>query len=120
MNAIPKGQMEAARALGQSCWQAFSRVLLPQAARVLAPALVSEAASLVKNTSLAVAVGVAELTYSYKYIDNFQFRGIEALTAVTALYCRWGRSSAGGGKWVGYRTSRHAPAARLDRALVAD
>jgi polar amino acid transport system permease protein len=121
LNAVPKGQFEAARALGQSFVQSFSRVMFPQAARILAPTLVAEAASLVKNTSLAVAVGVAELTYQYKYIDNFQFRGIEALTAVTAVYFLLCLLIAGLGKWTQLRLARHAGVrGPLDRALVAE
>jgi polar amino acid transport system permease protein len=121
LNAVPKGQFEAARALGQSFWQSFSRVMFPQAARILAPTLVNEAASLVKNTSLAVAVGVAELTYQYKYIDNFQFRGIEALTAVTAVYFLLCLAIAGLGKLTSQRLSRHVVArGALPRALAAE
>jgi polar amino acid transport system permease protein len=121
LNAVPKGQLEAARALGQSFLQSFTRVLFPQAARIVAPTLVAEAASLVKNTSLAVAVGVAELTYQYKYIDNFQFRGIEALTAVTAAYFVICLAIAGFGKWTQRRLARHAGARMpLDRTLAAE
>jgi polar amino acid transport system permease protein len=96
-------------------------VMFPQAARILAPTLVNEAASLVKNTSLAVAVGVAELTYQYKYIDNFQFRGIEALTAVTAVYFLLCLAIAGLGKLTSRRLSRHVVArGALPRALAAE
>ncbi|MGD9923530.1 MAG: amino acid ABC transporter permease [Variibacter sp.] len=118
LDAIPRGQLEAARSLGQSFPQAFRYVLLPQALRQLAPALVSEAASLIKNSSLAMAIGVTELTYQYKYIDNFQFRGIEALTAVTAIYFLLCLSVAGIGKLMSTRS--RAAARTLDQRALAE
>jgi polar amino acid transport system permease protein len=79
---------------------------------------VSEAASLIKNSSLAMAIGVAELTYQYKYIDNFQFRGIEALTAVTAIYFLLCLSVAGIGKFMSARS--RAAARPLDQRALAE
>ena len=120
LDAIPKGQLEAARSLGQSFPQAFRHVLLPQALRQLAPALVSEGASLIKNSSLGMAVGVAELTYQYKYIDNFQFRGVEALTAVTAIYFVLCLSVAGFGKLVSRRSPIQSQRPLAARQIIAD
>jgi polar amino acid transport system permease protein len=107
LNAIPRGQLEAARALGLGLGQALRRVLYPQALRILAPPLVNEATSLVKNTSLAMAIGVTELTYQYRSIDNFLFRGLEALTAVTVIYFILCLLMAGIGNLVQARLSRH-------------
>lgn len=107
LNAIPRGQLEAARALGLGLGQALRRVLYPQALRILAPPLVNEATSLVKNTSLAMAIGVTELTYQYRSIDNFLFRGLEALTAVTVVYFFLCLLMAGIGSLVQARLSRH-------------
>ena len=119
LNAIPKGQIEAARALGLSFSQLFRRILAPQAGRILAPTLVGEAASLVKNTSLAVAVGVAEMTYQYKYIDNFQFRGVEALMAITAIYFLLCLVIVGVEKLISHRLLRNNPAAKaLDMGAI--
>lgn len=86
LNAVPKGQFEAARALGLGFLQSLRRVAFPQAIRVLIPPLVNETTALIKNTSLAMAIGVAEMTFQYRAIDNFMFRGIEALTVITVLY----------------------------------
>lgn len=113
LNAVPKGQFEAARVLGLSFPQLFRRILAPQAARILAPTLVGEAASLIKNTSLAVAIGVTEMTYQYKYIDNFKFRGIEALTAITAIYFVLCLIATGAEKLISRRLSRRHPMPRL-------
>lgn len=86
LRAVPAGQYEAGRVLGLSFRQIMTRIMLPQAFRVAVLPLVNEVVSLIKNTSLAMAIGVAEITYQYKAIDNFQFRGIEALTAITVIY----------------------------------
>jgi polar amino acid transport system permease protein len=107
LNSIPKGQYEAARALSLSLPQALGRIVLPQALRVVIPPLINEATSLTKNTSLAMAIGVTELTYQYKHIDNFLFRGIEALAAVTIVYFILCLMLAGVGKVVNAFLSRH-------------
>ena len=86
LNSLGTGQFEAGRALGLSFRQVMTRVAFPQVVRVATPAMLNEVVALVKSTSLALAIGVAELTYQYKYIDNFQFRGTEALVIVTCLY----------------------------------
>jgi polar amino acid transport system permease protein len=86
LNSVGSGQFQAARALGMNFWQAMTRIMAPQVARITAPPMVNEAVSLVKSTSLALAIGLAELTYQYKHIDNFMFRGMEALVVITALY----------------------------------
>lgn len=122
LNAVPRGQFEAARALGLRFMQALRRVALPQALRVLIPPLVNETTALIKNTSLAMAIGVAELAFQYRAIDNFMFRGIEALTVITALYVVLCLIAA----WLGRRANRlvsrhvHARAATMmaDRQIV--
>jgi polar amino acid transport system permease protein len=61
-------------------------VILPQAIRVALPPLVNEMVGATKNTSLALAIGVAEISYETKYIESYTFRGVEALVAATVLY----------------------------------
>ena len=86
LNAIPRGQYEAAEAIGFSFGQSVRYILLPQLLRIIAPSLVNETVSLVKNTSLALAIGVADITYQARYIDYANFRGVEALLAITVFY----------------------------------
>jgi polar amino acid transport system permease protein len=86
LNAIPRGQYEAAEAIGFSFGQSVRYILLPQLLRIIAPSLVNETVSLVKNTSLALAIGVADITYQARYIDYANFRGVEALVAITVFY----------------------------------
>ena len=84
--ALPKGQMEAARALGHSYLGAMWSVILPQAIRNAIPALVNHSVSLFKNSSLAMAIGVAELTHAVKEIESQSFRAFEAYSVATVLY----------------------------------
>ena len=62
LQSIPKGQTEAAQAIGLSNWQTTLHILLPQALRAVIPALVGQFISLFKDTSLVVIVGLAEIT----------------------------------------------------------
>jgi polar amino acid transport system permease protein len=86
LNAIPRGQYDGARALALTGPQMMAYVILPQAGRIALPPLTNEAISLLKNTSLAMAIGVTELAYQTKYIDVYTFRGVEVLTAATVIY----------------------------------
>lgn len=86
LNAIHRGQYEASRALGLSFMQMMMSVITPQAVRVIIPPLTNEAVGLVKNTTLALAIGVTEIAYQTKYIGSYTFRGVEALCAATVLY----------------------------------
>jgi polar amino acid transport system permease protein len=118
LNSIAKGQYEAARVLGLSFSQMLGYVVLPQAGRVALPPLVNEATSLIKNTSLAMAIGVLELTYQYKHIDTFMFRGVEALAAVTVIYLALCLLAAGSGAALNRMLSRHDRARRVQTALA--
>lgn len=86
IRAIPRAQMEAARALGLSYLKACRLVILPQALRVAMPPLVNHTVLLFKNTSLAMTVGVAELTYVAREIESQSFRTVEAYLLATAVY----------------------------------
>jgi polar amino acid transport system permease protein len=86
LRAVPKGQWEAARALGHSFTGAMSYILLPQAVRNAMPALVNHTVSLFKNSSLAMAIGVAELTHAVKEVESQSFRAFETYFIATVLY----------------------------------
>jgi polar amino acid transport system permease protein len=86
LRAVPKGQWEAARALGHSFTGAMSYILLPQAVRNAMPALVNHTVSLFKNSSLAMAIGVAELTHAVKEVESQSFRAFETYLIATVLY----------------------------------
>jgi polar amino acid transport system permease protein len=61
-------------------------VMLPQAIRNAVPALVNHSVSLFKNSSLAMAIGVAELTHAVKEIESQSFRAFEAYSVATVMY----------------------------------
>ncbi|MEO0316923.1 MAG: hypothetical protein RL404_600 [Pseudomonadota bacterium] len=86
LQALPRGQWQAAQALGMRTSQAYRRVLLPVALRQLIPTLTSEAMNAVKNSSVAFAVGIAELTQFALQAQEETARGIEVYLAVTLLY----------------------------------
>ena len=86
LRAIPAGQSEAARALGHGYIGAMRHVMLPQAVRNAVPALVNHSVSLFKNSSLAMAIGVAELTHAVKEIESQSFRTFEAYGLATVMY----------------------------------
>lgn len=86
IRAVPATQIEAARALGLNYLQSFRLVVLPQAARIALPALVSHTVLLLKNTSLAMAIGVVELTYATREIESQSFRTVEVYLFSTVVY----------------------------------
>jgi polar amino acid transport system permease protein len=86
LRSIPAGQAEAARALGHGYIGSMRHVMLPQAIRNAIPALINHSVSLFKNSSLAMAIGVAELTHAVKEVESQSFRAFEAYSIATVLY----------------------------------
>jgi len=84
--SLPKGQIEAALALGLSPWRSYRTVLIPQAYAAAGPALFSNAIQMVKGSSLASLVAVDELTAASTTLVAETYRAIEVLTFVGALY----------------------------------
>jgi polar amino acid transport system permease protein len=105
LRSIPQGQTEAARALGHSYLGAMRHVILPQAVRNAVPALVNHSVSLFKNSSLAMAIGVAELTHAVKEIESQSFRTFEAYLIATVLYLAFSLLIMAGGAWLSRRYS---------------
>ena len=103
LRSIPKGQQEAARALGLGYAGAMCRVILPQALRISIPPLVSNTVMLVKTTSLAMVIGVMELTYTTKEIANSTFRVFETYGVSTVLYVILALSLLFFGGWLSQR-----------------
>lgn len=86
VRAIPATQFEAARAIGLSALGGVIYVILPQAVRLTIPTLLNRTLILFKDTSLAMAIGVAELTYQVRNIENITFRAFEAYFIATVAY----------------------------------
>lgn len=86
LRALPSGQNEAARALGLNYVRSMRYVILPQAVRNALPSLINHTVLLFKNTSLAMAIGVVELTYASREVENYTFRTFETYLVATLAY----------------------------------
>ena len=86
IQALPRGQRHAALAMGFTTAQSYRYVLLPMACRIILPPLTSESMNLLKNSSVAFAVSIAELTMFAMQAQEETSRGMEIYLAVTLLY----------------------------------
>jgi glutamate/aspartate transport system permease protein len=86
INSLPRGQRMAGTALGLTQSQAYRYVLLPQAFRIILPPLTSESMNIIKNSSVALTIGLLELTGRARAMQEFSFRVFEAFTAATVIY----------------------------------
>lgn len=86
IEALPVGQKEAAMALGLNGWQVQRYVIVPQALRLIIPSLTSEVMGIYKNTSVALTVGVMELTAQARQISEMTFQTFPAFAVVTLIY----------------------------------
>ncbi|MEE8351175.1 MAG: amino acid ABC transporter permease [Rhodospirillales bacterium] len=86
INSITQGQHYAALAVGLTQYQKYRYVLLPVAYRIIIPPLTSDFLGIFKNSSLALTIGVLELTAMTRQIDEYSYQTFEAFTAATVLY----------------------------------
>ncbi|WFU18253.1 amino acid ABC transporter permease [Bradyrhizobium sp. CB3481] len=103
LRAIPHTQIEAARAIGLSAFAAMRYVSIPQALRIAVPPLLNRTLILFKDTSLAMVIGVADLTYQVKAIENLTFRSFEVFAVATFVYLTFSLAIMGAGAWFGKR-----------------
>jgi glutamate/aspartate transport system permease protein len=86
INTLSKDLVHAGLAIGLTPLQNYLHVRLPIAYRIIIPPLTSEFLTTFKNSSLALTIGVLELTAQSRQIENYTFQGFEAFTAATVLY----------------------------------
>jgi glutamate/aspartate transport system permease protein len=86
IESIPKGQFDAAAALGIRQGKMYLLILLPQSFRIIFPALTSEFMNIFKNTSVALTIGLLELTAQARQVNEYTFRTFEAYGAATIGY----------------------------------
>lgn len=86
IQSVSKGQVEASRALGLNGFQTLRLIVFPQALRVIIPPLTSQYLNLVKNSSLAIAVGYPDVFYVSNTIQNQTGRAVEMISLVMLTY----------------------------------
>ncbi|MGH8617432.1 MAG: amino acid ABC transporter permease [Burkholderiales bacterium] len=86
IQSLPRGQSMAGTALGLTVPQTYRYVLLPMAFRIVMPPLTSEFMNIIKNSSVALTIGLIELTARARAIQEFTFNVFEAFTAATIIY----------------------------------
>jgi glutamate/aspartate transport system permease protein len=86
IESIPRGQSMAGYAMGLTTKQVYRYLLIPVGYRIIVPPLTSEFLTIFKNSSLALTIGVAEVLYQARQIENYTFQGFEAFTAATLIY----------------------------------
>ena len=93
IQSLPRGQRSAGMALGLSQTQVYRFVLLPMAFRIVIPPLTSETMNLIKNSSIALTIGLAELTFRSREMGEYTFRFFEAFSAATLIYIAIGMTA---------------------------
>ena len=86
IQSIDKGQSEASRSLGISQKQTMRHVILPQAVKNILPSLGNEFVTLIKETSVASTIGVAELMYASKIVQSSSYQPFNPLLIVAVIY----------------------------------
>jgi glutamate/aspartate transport system permease protein len=86
IQSLPRGQKLAGTALGLTLAQTYRYVLLPMAFRIIVPPLTSEFLNIIKNSAVALTIGLMELTARARSMQEFSFQVFEAFTAATILY----------------------------------
>ncbi len=88
IQAVPRGQTEAAQALGMAAPTRMRRIVLPQAVRIITPAIGNEFISMIKDSSLVSVIGVPEILWRAQRVGQSNFKGLETLMVAAAIY--WG------------------------------
>lgn len=114
IKSVPRGQVEASQATGLSLFAVYRYIVMPQALIIVIPPMTTQFLEVLKNSSLAMTITVAELTAQTLLIESLTFRGFEVATAVTVLYLLVSLVVAvafnGLERWI---AARHAPVSTL-------
>jgi len=86
IQSLPRGQRMAGTAMGLTQAQTYRYVILPQAFRIILPPLTSEFMNVIKNSSVALTIGLLELTGRARAMQEFSFQVFEAFAAATVIY----------------------------------
>lgn len=108
LRSVHHGQYEASRSLGLGFFATLRFVTFPQAVRSALPAFINHTVMMFKDTSLAMAIGAAEMTYVVRQIENETFRTFEAYAVATAFYLAASLGLMGLGALIGKRIQMKA------------
>jgi glutamate/aspartate transport system permease protein len=86
IQSLPRGQRTAGTAMGLTQAQTYRYVILPQSFRIILPPLTSEFMNVIKNSSVALTIGLLELTGRARAMQEFSFRVFEAFATATVIY----------------------------------
>jgi polar amino acid transport system permease protein len=86
LDAIPKAQIDSARAIGLSPWQSLRLVVLPQAVRLVLPAVAGQLVSLIKDSSLLSVIAISEFTLAAQEVNSFTYSTLESYLPLAAGY----------------------------------
>lgn len=86
IRGVAPGQKNAAWALGLTGWQSIRYIILPQALQIAFPPLLGQYMNIIKNSSLTMAIGVAELSYASRQVETETLRTFQAFGVATILY----------------------------------
>ncbi len=84
--SIPRTQFEAAVAMGLTTFQVYRLIIVPIALRLIVPPATNDSLNLLKNSSVALTISVAELTFQARQVETYTAKAIEAFTAGTVIY----------------------------------
>jgi len=105
IRGVASGQKNAAWALGLTGWQSLRYIILPQALRIAFPPLLGQYMNIIKNSSLTMAIGVAELSYASRQVETETLRTFQAFGVATLLYILIISVLEGWGMWRQQRAS---------------
>jgi polar amino acid transport system permease protein len=86
LDAIPKAQVDSARAIGLTRWQAFRLVIFPQAVRIVLPAVAGQLVSLIKDSSLLSVLSIGEFTFAARNVNSATYSTLESYLPLAAGY----------------------------------
>ncbi len=86
LDAIPRGQIDSARAIGLTPWQSLRLVVLPQAVRLVLPSVAGQLVSLVKDSSLLSVIAITEFTHNAQEVNSFTYSTLESYVPLAVGY----------------------------------
>lgn len=86
LDAIPRGQIDSARAIGLTSWQALRLVVLPQAVRLVLPSVTGQLVSLIKDSSLLSVIAISEFTLNAQEVNAFTYSTLESYVPLAVGY----------------------------------